>query len=274
MISTFIVSFSVLPVLAQPDNDPTEEGTHISWETDHQSEADSSDWRSLTWEFGPYPRYVILLANGTMVTDFNFIPVGEDFSIIINVKKEIFQADHILGGVAINFHMELVNQTSSLDHLGWADARMEYVNYVIGEAVEWMPKNGTWAVWSQIYNRTKEALEVPKIQFGGEDDGEVYAVLPIEMVIRLTSTSLWDQSTPDQTLPRDGTVSTTPGVHVGDWGLYDVNVYVPHYDPATYYGPKNETVRMDVIAIDGSNVSFTLTNEIAPDPQLPLNIHN
>ena len=267
VLSAFMTVLSTSSATAQMEGDISDVGTYISWEQEHESEVESLSWTSLTWEFGPYPQYVILLSNGTAVTDFNFIPLDEDFAIVIDVKKDIFKEDN-LGGVSINWHAEVLNQSNPQDDLGWANARMEYINYVIGEAAGWHPPNSTWSIWSEVFNKTKQELEMPKIQFGADEMIGGYGDVPIQIVTRLNSTSLWDQSTPDQTLPPEDSTSNPIGVQVGDWATYDFNVYVPNYEPKTYHGPGNETVRMDVINVEGTNVTFTLTHENLADPNI------
>ncbi|MCJ7768812.1 hypothetical protein MUP79_10525 [Candidatus Bathyarchaeota archaeon] len=81
----FSTALAPFPVMAQDlgpglKTSPTSEpGTYVTWQKQHEVATDTWSSQNLAWEFGPYPNYVILLKNGTEVTDSNFIPVNEDF---------------------------------------------------------------------------------------------------------------------------------------------------------------------------------------------------
>ncbi len=245
------------------------EGTTASWEKEHASTQDTWSWRNLAWEFGPYPSYIILLKNGTMVTDTSFIPVGEDFAIIINVRKGIFTGNETLGGAGLNWHIDILNVTNPQQMLGWANARTGYINYLIGEKARYLPpdwRNGSFTIWSEYYNRTEQAIPGPNTQFKSPPESP-----SIRMQLILTATNLWSAASPAQNLPATGTTTYMPGVKVGDWANYTMRVFTGGaMPPKTLIGeekpteptggmPSNGTARMEVTAVSGSNVTYALT---------------
>jgi len=161
ILSTY---FTLTPVLAQEYGPgpagfaPDEPGTYVTWKKQHESATESWTWRNLAWEFGPYPSYVIVLNNGTEVTSSNFIPVNEDFKVIITIQKAIFTGNSTLGGAGLDWHMDILNATNPLDTLGWAHLRMGYVNQILSKYVPGNVKNGSFHVESQVFNRSEMAM--------------------------------------------------------------------------------------------------------------------
>lgn len=241
---------------------PQNEGIEASWEKEHESEIDDWNWRNIAWEFGPYPTYTVYLANGTEVLDNNFIPLEENFTVIIKVKKDIFTGNEALGGAALNWHFDIVNVTDPMDTLGWANIRMEYLNYLIGEDEKHIPhgwKNGSFQVWSEFFNETEQTLEVPEVHF---KSSQLKGFVNITQILALTGTNLWNADTPPQSLPVEDNIIYSPGVKVGDWANYDLQVIIDPYDPAIPYdGPKNSTIKVEILNVVESNVTFSLTIE-------------
>jgi len=82
----------------------------------------------------------------------------------------------------------------------------------------------------------------------------------------LISTSLWNESTPAQSLPATGTTAYTPGVSVGDRVNYTVTSVWETNDPMASRPegmPPNGTLTLQVMQIDGSNVTFFVEGEPA-----------
>jgi hypothetical protein len=160
-ISTLIlILFStslIIPIPAQPPEKPSEEepwwkkeqfnGTFIQWDKQQEMFKDSWSWLSQAWEFGPYPSFKIYLQNGTEVTDANYIPLGDLFKVVIDVKKSIFIGNTTLGQVGLNWHAKLRSENGT--ELGEANCRMFYVNEM--DTPYWNESN-TWHVESFVFN--------------------------------------------------------------------------------------------------------------------------
>ncbi|MCK4223322.1 hypothetical protein KAX01_03405, partial [Candidatus Bathyarchaeota archaeon] len=118
-ILTLIILTTTLaiPTLAQEKHEeqPPEEGdtpwwkkerfngTFIHWDKQREEFDESWSWLSQTWEFGPYPTYKIFLQNGTEVIDTNCIPLGENFNVIINIKKTVFTGNVTFGRAGLDW---------------------------------------------------------------------------------------------------------------------------------------------------------------------------
>ena len=150
----------VIPIPAQhPQDKPPEEnpwwkqeqfdGTFIQWDQEQNTSSDSWSWLSQAWEFGPYPKFGIYLLNGTEVVDTNFIPLGEAFRIVINVKKNIFTEDVTLGRAGLNWHTNIrsINGTETR----YAECRMMYINEI---NTHYWNESQTWHVESFVFNET------------------------------------------------------------------------------------------------------------------------
>ena len=78
----------------------------------------------------------------------------------------------------------------------------------------------------------------------------------------MTGTNLWTADTPPQSLPVEDNIIYSPGVKVGDWANYTLQVIINPYDPdIPYDGPKNSTINVEILNVVESNVTFSLTIE-------------
>jgi hypothetical protein len=159
----------VVPVSAQPPREPPEEppeeppwwkeegfnGTFIRWDKQRESFWESWSWLSQAWEFGPYPTFRIYLQNGTEVTDANYIPLGESFKVVIDVKKTIFTGNVTLGRAGLNWHADLRSENGT--RIGAADLRMVYINEI---NTHYWNESDTWHVESFVFNES-EVLAPP-----------------------------------------------------------------------------------------------------------------
>src|SRR4030066_1069617 len=158
LILTILLSISMLyPVKAQNLPPPTQNsppqdqfnGTSVSWTSKQNTTQDIWSWTNKAWEFGPYPNFAIYLQNGTEVTDFNFIPLGEPFTVVINIQKNIFVGNTTLGRAGLQWNTELRAQNGTTN--GNANCRMVYINKM--ETKYWNESN-TWHVESSVFNQS------------------------------------------------------------------------------------------------------------------------
>lgn len=78
--------------------------------------------------------------------------------------------------------------------------------------------------------------------------------------LTLTWTSLWDESTPPQSLPTTEETDYMPGVYAGDMTDYDFTVSWESTDPYFFYdGPESGTVSIEIIDVFDSTVKIHLT---------------
>ena len=157
----------IIPVSAQekPPEEPPEEppwwkqegfnGTLIRWDKQQEMFEDSWSWVNQAWEFGPYPTFRIYLQNGTEVNDTNCIPLGELFTVVIDVTKTIFTGNMTLGRAGLNWHADVRSENGT--ELGFADCRMVYVNEI---NTHYWNESDTWHIESFIFNKT-EGLALP-----------------------------------------------------------------------------------------------------------------
>jgi len=124
-------------------------GTFIHWDKQREEFRDSWSWLSQTWEFGPYPTFKIYLQNGTEVTNSNFIPLGENFTILIDVKKTIFTGNTTLGRAGLDWHKELREENGT--HIGEAHCRIFYINEM---TTHYWNESDTWHMESFVFNRS------------------------------------------------------------------------------------------------------------------------
>jgi hypothetical protein len=120
-------------------------------------------WTNQAWEFGPYPNFAIFLQNGTEVTDFNFIPLGEPFTVVINIQKSIFVGNTTLGRAGLQWNTELRTQNGTIT--GNANCRMVYINKM--ETKFWNETNA-WHVESFVSNQSEKGTvgqpPIPQMQ--------------------------------------------------------------------------------------------------------------
>jgi len=153
LILTIIFSISMLiPVKAQEPPPPQDQfdGNYVSWSSQQNTTQDIWSWTNQAWEFGPYPNFAIYLENDTEVTDFNFIPLGEPFTVVIIVQKSIFVGNTTLGRAGLQWNTDLRTQNGTIS--GNANCRMVYINKM--ETKFWNESN-TWHVESFVYNQSE-----------------------------------------------------------------------------------------------------------------------
>jgi hypothetical protein len=142
-------------------------GTFIFWDKEHNTSQDSWSWLSQAWEFGPYPSFAIYLQNGTEITDSNYVPLGEPFKIVIDVKKTIFTGNMTLGRAGLNWHTEL--RTKNGSETGYAHCRMVYINEMV---TQYWNESGTWHMESFVFNKSETLAPpgepLPPMEKGGE----------------------------------------------------------------------------------------------------------
>ena len=141
LILVFSMAFS-LP-LAASDTTP---GNNISWQTQETTTNSSWNWTNQGWPFGPYPTFAVVLQNGTELTDNNYIPIGQPFTIRMDIQKNIFVGNATLGQAGINWNVMLMSQNGTPS--GNANCFMNYVNGLQ------YSQNNTWNIRSSIYNQT------------------------------------------------------------------------------------------------------------------------
>lgn len=160
----------IIPVPAQeppPEESPEKpsqpegfNGTLIRWDEQHETFGDSWSWMNQAWEFGPYPTFRIYLQNETEVNDTNCVPLGENFTAVINVKKTIFTGNMTLGRAGVNWHADVRSENGTM--IGSADCRMVYVNEI---NTRYWNESDTWHIESFISNYTTGSASPPS---GGE----------------------------------------------------------------------------------------------------------
>jgi len=160
---TLILSSTCLIIpttLAQPPEEPPPEtppwkeegfnGTLIRWDKQQEMFGESWSWVNQAWEFGPYPTFKIYLQNGTEVTDTNYIPLGENFTVVIDVKKTIFTGNMTLGRAGLNWHTDIRSENGT--QIGSAHCRMVYVNEI---NTHYWNESDTWHIESFLFNYTE-----------------------------------------------------------------------------------------------------------------------
>ncbi|MFQ5999974.1 MAG: hypothetical protein ACE5J6_04275, partial [Candidatus Bathyarchaeia archaeon] len=164
ILTLTLILFSVslitpVPAQEKPPEEPPEEppwwkeeqfnGTFIHWDKEHEVFQESWSWLSQAWDFGPYPTFAIYLLNGTEVTDTNYIPLGELFRVVIDVKKTVFTGNVTLGRAGLNWHADLRSENGT--EIGFADCRMVYINEI---TTHYWNESDTWHVESFVFNKS------------------------------------------------------------------------------------------------------------------------
>jgi hypothetical protein len=168
---------SPLPAQEPPKEPPPKEpppfediqfnGTFIAWNKEEDTVTEQWTWQSQAWEFGPFPTFAVYLLNGTEVTDTNYIPLGEPFKVVIDVKKTIFTGNMTLGRAGVNWNTELRAKNGS--EIGFAHCRMVYINEMV---TPYWNESDTWHVESFVFNRSESLAPpnepLPPMEKGGE----------------------------------------------------------------------------------------------------------
>ena len=149
------------PIKASEANPPQNlpQGNNVSWQSQQNTTQDSWNWTSQGWEFGPYPSFALLLQNGTEVADSNYIPLGEAFTVRIDVQKSVFVGNATLGRAGMQWNADLRSQNGTIT--GNANCRMYYVNSLEGQ--NWNETN-VWHVESFVNNQTGGGIIGPPQQ--------------------------------------------------------------------------------------------------------------
>jgi len=170
-VTLILILFSstlIIPISAQeePPEEPSEEapwwkeegfnGTLIHWDKQQETFDDSWSWVNQAWEFGPYPSFRIYLQNGTEVNDTNCIPLGELFTVVIDVKKTIFTRNMTLGRAGVNWNADVRSENGT--EIGFAQCRMVYVNEI---NTNYWNESKTWHIESFFFNKTKDLPPPP-----------------------------------------------------------------------------------------------------------------
>jgi len=143
------------PGESPPFEDMQFDGTFIAWNKEENTSTEQWTWQNQAWEFGPYPTFAIYLQNGTEVTNTNYVPLGEPFKAVIDVKKTIFTGNMTLGRAGLNWHMELQSRNGT--NIGHAQCRMVYINQMV---TQYWNESDTWHVESFVFNKS-ETLAPP-----------------------------------------------------------------------------------------------------------------
>jgi hypothetical protein len=143
---------------ADPIQQPNQaEGNNVSWQSQQNTTQESWNWTSQGWQFGPIPTFIIILQNGSVVTDTNYIPLGQTFTTQIDVQKSIFVGNATLGQAGLQWNADLRSDNGTIT--GNANARMMYVNMMEYSNPSKMQQSNftetnTWHIESSINNQT------------------------------------------------------------------------------------------------------------------------
>ena len=153
LLVTIIFSMALLTPLASSE---TPEGNNVSWQSQEETTQNNWNWTNQGWQFGPYPTFAIILQNGTEVTNDNYIPLGQIFTVKIDIQKSIFVGNATLGQAGLNWGIDLRAQNGSIT--GNANCNMNYVNNIqMGN----YNQTNTWKIYSNINNRTAIDIKGP-----------------------------------------------------------------------------------------------------------------
>jgi|GEM_PF-1952593 len=159
LLLIFFSTCIIIPSSAQeePPEDPPQDppfvegfnGTLVRWDQQQEVFEDSWSWLSQSWEFGPYPTFAMFLQNSTEVVDTNFIPLGELFKVVINVKKTIFTENTTLGRAGVHWNTQLRSENGT--EIGMANCRMVYTNEI---STPYWNESDTWHIESFVFNQS------------------------------------------------------------------------------------------------------------------------
>ncbi len=150
---TIIFSMAFLTPIKAADTNPPQnlpQGNNVSWQSQQNSTQDSWNWTSQGWEFGPYPTFALLLQNGTEVTDPNYIPLGQPFTVRIDIQKSVFVGNSTLGQAGLQWNTELRSQNGTTT--GNANCNMMYVNQM--QSPNGWNETNAWHMQSSVNNQT------------------------------------------------------------------------------------------------------------------------
>jgi hypothetical protein len=125
LILAIVLSMSGLIVPIAAD---IPQGNNVSWQSQDQTTQTSYDWTNQGWQFGPYPSFSIILPNGTEITNDNYIPLNQPFTVRIDVQKSVFVGNATLGQAGLSWNTQLRSDNGSIT--GNADCKLMYVNNI------------------------------------------------------------------------------------------------------------------------------------------------
>jgi hypothetical protein len=152
LFATFLILAIVLSMsgLVVPTAADFPQGNNVSWQSQEETTQNTWNWTSQGWQFGPYPTFNIILSNGTEVTNDNYIPLDQVFTVRLDVQKSIFVGNATLGQAGLNWNTDLRLQNGS--STGNANARMVYVNSLQGQGSN---QTNEWQIYSSINNQSQ-----------------------------------------------------------------------------------------------------------------------
>ena len=157
LILAIVLSMSGLIVPIAAD---IPQGNNVSWQSQDQTTQTSYDWTNQGWQFGPYPSFSIILPNGTEITNDNYIPLNQPFTVRIDVQKSVFVGNATLGQAGLSWNTQLRSDNGSIT--GNADCKLMYVNNI--QQGNWNQTN-VWNINSNINNQTATPIQGPPMQF-------------------------------------------------------------------------------------------------------------
>ena len=151
LIATFLILAIVLSMsgLIVPIAADISQGNNVSWQSQDQTTQNSYDWTNQGWQFGPYPSFSIILPNGTEITNDNYIPLNQPFTVRIDVQKSVFVGNATLGQAGLTWNSDLRSDNGTIT--GHAECKLMYVN--IMQQGNWNQTN-VWNINSNINNQT------------------------------------------------------------------------------------------------------------------------
>jgi hypothetical protein len=153
LLITMVCSMVMSLPLAASD---VPQGNNVSWQSQNDTTQNSWNWTNQGWQFGPYPTFSLILANGTIVTDDNYIPIGQVFTAQIDIQKNIFTGNATLGQAGLNWGTNIISQNGTIT--GNANCNMMYVNSMQQQGFN---QTNTWQIFSNINNNTLSDVKSP-----------------------------------------------------------------------------------------------------------------
>ncbi len=155
-----IIIFSMI-LFVPPATSDSPQGNNVSWESQDDTTQNSWDWTNQGWQFGPFPTFTVILENGTEITNDNYVPLDQQFTVRMDIQKSIFVGNATLGQAGLYWGTDLRSQNGSIT--GSASCNMMYVNDLQGQG--WNQSN-IWNIYSNVYNQslTNEVKDPPQPQ--------------------------------------------------------------------------------------------------------------
>ena len=91
ILITFLTSIVfIAPTRADITQNQLPQGNNVSWQNEQNSTQDNWNWTNQGWQFGPYPSFKVFFQNGTEITDSNYLPLSQSFTVEISILKSVF----------------------------------------------------------------------------------------------------------------------------------------------------------------------------------------